>query len=74
MKKSKPQEGETLSLQQRQRLNTLAEQMRTAKGKALDAIVTEVDQIIGMPKLEERDTEAEEEAQGRWKRQAQDEF
>lgn len=57
-----------LSPVDRARLNELGEKMKKAKGKELDAIILEVDKIIGHDQLCERDSAAEKEAQERWDR------
>ena len=57
----------TLTPDQRRRLNELGEKMKTARGKALDAITAEVDSIIGHENPRDRDPEAEAEFQARWK-------
>lgn len=56
-----------LTPEQRRRLDELAEQMKTAKGKALDRIVAEVDKIIGH-EYTERNYEAEKQAAALWKK------
>jgi hypothetical protein len=59
--------SQQLSPEQRKRLNELAEEMKTAKGKALDRICAEVDRIIGH-EYTERDREAEKKASALWKK------
>lgn len=59
--------SQELSPEQRQRLDELAEEMKTAKGKDLDRICKEVDKIIGH-EYTERNREAEKTAVALWKR------